>query len=122
MSGSTSAINEGAPQAGASSQTDAPIADTALNPILAEGVAEADALAARVATGSGAGTLQLADLLQVEHDGNLDALLTFSSDGTNTTIHVSAGGRSTNAGTGDRPPGRRRFDRRRRTQCERHHW
>src|SRR5688572_24082546 len=39
-----------------------------------------------------ADTLRLADLLQGEHDGNLDALLTFTSDGTNTTVHVSAGG------------------------------
>ena len=35
--------------------------------------------------------LRLADLLQSEHDGNLDALLTFTSDGTDTTLHVNAG-------------------------------
>ena len=41
---------------------------------------------------SDAEMLQLAEVLQGEHEGNLDALLTFTSDGTNTTIHVSAGG------------------------------
>ena len=35
--------------------------------------------------------LQLAELLQGERDGNLDALLTFTSDGTNTTVHIAAG-------------------------------
>jgi hypothetical protein len=34
--------------------------------------------------------LRLADLLQSEHDGNLDTLLTFTSDGTNTTLHVGS--------------------------------
>jgi hypothetical protein len=34
--------------------------------------------------------LRLVDLLQTAHDGNLDTLLTFTSDGTNTTLHVGS--------------------------------
>ena len=41
---------------------------------------------------SDADMLHLADLLQGEHDGNLDAYLKFTSDGTNTTVHVSTSG------------------------------
>ena len=90
-------------------------AETAANEIVVDGVVGADTSLARAQEGEGAAAtgqdgsaaesnsraalpsgdaqmLQLADLLQGEHDGNLDALLTFSSDGTNTTVHVSAGG------------------------------
>ena len=53
--------------------------------------AEQDVSAATAAPMPGADVLRLADLLQGEHDGNLDALLTFTSDGTDTTLHVTAG-------------------------------
>ena len=53
--------------------------------------AEQDVSAATAAPMAGADVLRLADLLQGEHDGNLDALLRFTSDGTDTTLHVTAG-------------------------------
>ena len=52
---------------------------------------EPDVSASAAASTPGADVLRLADLLQGEHDGNLDALLRFTSDGTDTTLHVTAG-------------------------------
>ena len=98
MSESNSVTNEGVSGPNASNDK------TATGAIGVEAVTGADASleqttpsaatnGSMVAASPGDGDmLRLADLLQGEHDGNLDALLTFSSDGTNTTVHVSAGG------------------------------
>jgi len=56
------------------------------------GAAQAAATVPGFSAVSNADMLHLADLLQAEHDGNLDAYLKFTSDGTNTTVHVSTSG------------------------------
>ena len=93
----------GSPAQSTPANTDAATNDVVAGTALAQ-AQEGDTLAAIEHGGSeaepnvaadrsgGDDTLRLADLLQGEHDGNLDALLTFTSDGTNTTVHVSAGG------------------------------
>ena len=79
-----------------SAKTDATANDVVVGTELAR-AQEGDTLAATEQDFSAAPTprsadvLQLADLLQGEHDGNLDTLLTFTSDGTDTTLHVSTG-------------------------------
>ncbi|HTL30505.1 MAG TPA: type I secretion C-terminal target domain-containing protein [Tepidisphaeraceae bacterium] len=57
-----------------------------------DGAAQAAAARSGFSAVSDADMLHLADLLQGEHDGNLDAYLKFTSDGTNTTVHVSTSG------------------------------
>jgi hypothetical protein len=52
--------------------------------------ADSAAMQASAPAMSDADMLRLADLLQSEHDGNLDTLLTFTSDGTDTTLHVGS--------------------------------
>lgn len=111
----TEADNSKASESSVSSQ-DAPVnAETAANEIVVDGGVTADmssapaqereAAAATEQDGFAVASnnmgvllpgdlqmLQLADILQGEHDGNLDAYLKFTSDGTNTTIHVSTSG------------------------------
>jgi hypothetical protein len=115
------AATDNTAHSGNANESDAPSqgatvnAETAANEIVVDGVVGADASFAQAQEGEAAVAseqdasavmsnsiavllpgdaqmLQLADLLQGEHDGNLDALLMFSSDGTNTTIHIATGG------------------------------
>src|SRR5215212_5823384 len=101
MSEATSGSSGGTPEAntsveGASANTEAAANEVANTQ--STRAQEGDSLAAQhddAATTavplSGVDVLRLADLLQEQHDGNLDALLTFTFDGTDTTLHVSAG-------------------------------
>ena len=104
MSESTSGSNSGTPEASSSVDGTSANTEAAPNELVVstqsaraqEGdslaaAGEQDVSAATAASLPGADVLRLADLLQGEHDGNLDALLTFTSDGTDTTLHVTAG-------------------------------
>lgn len=115
MAASNSTSDSGASLPGEAAPSAGPGAASAVNDIIVDGVVGGDTSVVRgdageativseQASSSGpvpnvaallprdAEMLELAELLQGEHDGNLDALLTFTSDGTDTTIHVSAGG------------------------------
>lgn len=104
MSEATSGSNSGTPEAsssveGTSANTEATANELVVSTQSAraqEGdslaaAAEQDVSAATAGPMPGTDVLRLADLLQGEHDGNLDALLTFTSDGIDTTLHVIAG-------------------------------
>ena len=100
----------GAPGSAESAEGAAPAAEGSVKDLIVEGVLDGTPQAgsdqdagggatqqvAAVRSGfsavSDADMLHLADLLQGEHDGNLDAYLKFTSDGTNTTVHVSTSG------------------------------
>ena len=104
MSEANSGSNGGTPETSSSVEGTSPNTEAAANELVVstqsaraqEGdslaaAGEQDVSAATAAPMPGADVLRLADLLQGEHDGNLDALLTFTSDGTDTTLHVTAG-------------------------------
>lgn len=106
MAESNNTTEGGTPESTESAESAAPAAEGGAKDLIVDGVLDAAPLAradtsaaeqgASVPSGfsavSDADMLHLADLLQGEHDGNLDAYLKFTSDGTNTTIHVSTSG------------------------------
>jgi hypothetical protein len=101
MAESNNSAEGSTPSAGESAQSEGPVSERNVNDVIVENVGDdtrlaradampehSEAVQASAPAMSDADMLRLADLLQSEHDGNLDALLTFTSDGTNTTLHV----------------------------------
>ena len=110
MAESSNTTEGGTPLPTESAESATPAAEDSVKDLIVEGVldgtpqarADQDITDAAAEQGAAVGPgfsavsdadmLHLADLLQCEHDGNLDAYLKFTSDGTNTTVHVSTSG------------------------------
>jgi hypothetical protein len=102
MAESNTSADGTTPSSSESAQSESPVSERNVNDVIVENIgddnsrvlpaddAPADNSAVQASAPSVSDMLRLADLLQSEHDGNLDALLTFTSDGTNTTLHVGS--------------------------------
>jgi hypothetical protein len=104
MAESNTSADGTTPSSSESAQSESPVSERNVNDVIVENIGDDNSRVARAddapadnsavqASGpsvSDSDMLRLADLLQAEHDGNLDTLLTFSSDGTNTTVHVGS--------------------------------
>jgi hypothetical protein len=104
MAESNNSAEGSTPSAGESAQSEGSVSERNVNDVIVENIGDdtrlaraddamaehSEAVQASAPGMSDSDMLRLADLLQSEHDGNLDALLTFTSDGTNTTLHVGS--------------------------------